>query len=98
MRTKMDNIIGTARRAAAAALISAVLSCGLIVNGQDLVPVSDITGGSSVFVFRGSARPTPRRSAARVRAAVITKTQRLETARRVTVQYAKLIKIAPRRS
>ena len=50
----MEKIIGSARRVAAFAAIWAVLSCGLVSNAQDLVPVSDITGGSSVFVFRGS--------------------------------------------
>ena len=93
----MDKMIRPVRRVAAAAAIWAVISCGLAVNAQDLVPVSDITGGSSVFVFRASARPAPKRFVSKSRT-ITTKTQRLETAKRVNTQYAKLIKTAPRRS
>ncbi|MEP7214240.1 MAG: tetratricopeptide repeat protein [Acidobacteriota bacterium] len=93
----MEKMIGSVRRIAALAAIWAVLSCGVVSNAQDLVPVSDITGGSSVFVFRGSSRPSPKRFVSRVRA-VVSKTQRIETANRVNIQYARLIKTAPRRA
>ena len=97
MNIKMERKSVPARRFAAAAVIWATLSCSLVSNAQDLVPVSDITGGSSVFVFRGNARPAPKRFISRLRPTV-SKSQRLETARRVTTQYARLIKTAPRRT
>lgn len=66
-------------------------------NGQDLVPVSDITGGSSVFVFRSSARTAPKRFTARVKTQR-TKAQRIETAKKVSKQYVTLAKIDPKRA
>lgn len=96
MRTKMLKIIEPARELAAVTAIFAVLSYLPAVRAQDLVPVSDITGGTSVFVFRGNARSAPRRFISKVPPSV-SKSQRLDAARRINVQYARLIKIAPRR-
>ncbi|HMJ08019.1 MAG TPA: tetratricopeptide repeat protein [Pyrinomonadaceae bacterium] len=76
--------------------IWAILSTGLTAGAQDLVPVSDITGGSSVFVFRGSARPSPKRFISKNRVAP-NRSQRLETVRKVSKQYVALAKTAPRR-
>lgn len=69
----------------------------LPVKGQELVSVSDITGGSSVFVFRSSAKSAPRKfvSTAKVKR---TKAQRIETAKKVTKQFVAIAKVTPRRS
>jgi tetratricopeptide (TPR) repeat protein len=66
------------------------------VGAQDLVPVSDISGGSSVFVFRGSSKASPQRFISRTRASR-TKEARLATTRKITEQYETLAKVAPRR-
>ena len=81
------------------ALLSAfvLLPSVFSVHGQDLVPVSDLTGGSSVFVFRNASRATPKRIVIRARA-TRTKTQRIETATRVSRQYVALAKVKPRRT
>lgn len=73
-----------------------VLFFSLPARSQDLVPVSDLTGGSSVFVFRNTARSTPKRVVVKARP-TRTKTQRLETARKVSQQYVTLAKSTPRR-
>lgn len=79
------------------AAMLAVLAGALPVRGQELVSVSDITGGSSVFVFRTSAKAAPRKSVSRTRAAR-TKTQRIETVKKVSKQYVALAKVTPRRA
>jgi tetratricopeptide (TPR) repeat protein len=81
----------------ALALVFAVLISSLPAHSQDLVPVADLAGGSSVFVFRSAARATPKRVVIKTRT-VRTKTQRLETARKVSRQYVALAKVAPRRT
>ncbi len=67
------------------------------VKAQDLVPISDITGGSSVFVFRSSRKAAPKRFVT-VTKTKRTKVQRVETAKRVTKQYVTIAKAAPRRT
>ena len=42
-------------------LIATVMPIGNWVAAQDLVPVSDISGSSSVFVFRNSSKAAPQR-------------------------------------
>ncbi len=76
-------------------LILAVLSAPVASSGQDLVSVSSITGGSSVFVFRNIARSI-RRTIAPARP-TRTKSSRVETARKIKKQYETLAKTAPRR-
>ncbi len=85
------------RRLAAAAALAGVVMTAVPASAQDLVPVSDITGGSSVFVFRSSSKPKPRASTVRVRPTV-SKAQRAETVRKVRKQYVDLAKVAPRRT
>ena len=65
-------------------------------NGQQLVAVTDITGSSSVFVFRTTSKGTPRKAPTRAWAGR-TKNQRTETARKFNKQYVALAKAAPRR-
>jgi superkiller protein 3 len=90
----MKNEFSHAKRVFAAAIAAGLLSGVVPVSAQDLVPVSDITGGSSVFVVRASAKP--RASISRSKPSV-TKTQRIETVKRVKKQYTTLAKTEPRR-
>lgn len=77
-------------------LIAAVFLMPLESTAQGLVPISSITGGSSVFVFRNTPRPARRTVAAerpkRSRA------ERLETAARIRNQYDKLAQTSARRT
>lgn len=84
------------RRSLVLPLILIVFVTTIPVRSQDLVTVADLAGGSSVFVFRSAVRSTPKRVVVKART-VRTKTQRIETARRVTKQYATLAKVKPRR-
>jgi len=63
----------------------------------DIVPVSDITGGSSVFVWpRGASSSRPKPSGFRGKANR-TKEAKVDTNKRITTQYERLAKVAPRR-
>lgn len=64
---------------------------------QELIPVSDVTGGSSVFVLRGGSRTTPKKFSTKARVQR-SKSERIETAKRVSRQYVTLAKIDPRRT
>ena len=77
-------------------LIASLSPVGNWVAAQDLVPVSDISGSSSVFVFRNSAKGSPQRfTPKRSRGS---KEGRIESAKRVTKQYETLAKVTPRRA
>lgn len=67
------------------------------VQAQELVQVSDITGGSSVFVFRSSRKAAPKRFVT-VTKSKRTKVQRVETTRKLTRQFVAVAKTAPRRT
>ena len=84
------------KRFLALLIIFVILVSVVPVRSQDLVPVSDLTGGSSVFVFRNTAKAAPKRVIARTRV-TRTRTERIETAKRVSRQYVTLAKVAPRR-
>jgi tetratricopeptide (TPR) repeat protein len=84
------------KRFLASLIIFVILVSAVPGYSQDLVPVSDLAGGSSVFVFRNTAKAAPRRLVAKTRV-TRTKTQRIETAKRVSKQYVTLAKVAPRR-
>lgn len=77
--------------------LSILASAFSVVAQSDLVPVRDITGGSSVFVFRGGSRSAPKRYVSKTRAKR-TKAQRNDATRRVSKQYVDLAKNAPRRT
>jgi tetratricopeptide (TPR) repeat protein len=66
------------------------------VSGQDLVPVTDISGGSSVFVFRSSSKSAPQKFVSRTRA-TRSKEERRASAVRINIQYERLAKVTPRR-
>lgn len=93
----MKNYFGSVKAVVGAGLTSTLLMGSLPVSGQELVSVSDITGGSSVFVFRSSSKAAPRKFVSRTRTER-TKPQRAETARKVNKQYIALSKVAPRRT
>lgn len=63
---------------------------------DSLVPVRDITGGSSVFVLRGGVRSAPKKYVSKTKV-TRTKAQRVEATRRVSRQYVDLAKVDPRR-
>ena len=82
-------------------ILSAFLFLMLIVQplagiGQDLVAVSSITGGSSVFVFRNIAKAA-KRFVVSVKP-VRTKAQRTETVAKIKKQYETLAKVTPKRA
>lgn len=82
---------------AATAGLSILASAFPAAAQSDLVPVRDITGGSSVFVFKGGSKSAPKRYVSKQRASR-TKAQRNEATRRVSKQYVALAKKAPRRT
>ncbi|MGI8409556.1 MAG: tetratricopeptide repeat protein [Pyrinomonadaceae bacterium] len=92
----MKKILGLIMGFMALGVIFSLFICGKPAAAQDLVAVSDITGGASVFIFRGSSRAAPKKFISGTRT-VRTKAQRFETARRVTRQFIALAKIVPRR-
>jgi superkiller protein 3 len=79
-----------------ATLIASVAPIGNWVAAQDLVPVGDISGNSSVFVFRNSAKGSPQKFVTKQRAAR-SKDAQIASTKRITTQYENLAKVAPRR-
>jgi hypothetical protein len=78
-------------------LVAGSLPGSVPVSGQDLVPVSDITGGSSVFVFRNSHRAATRKFVTAERARRSTAQRRAST-QKINRQYVTLAKVTPRRA
>lgn len=75
---------------------ASLLSNTVVLRAQgELVPMS-LTGGPGIFVLRGSARPAPRTFVSA--RATRSKSQRIESAKRVSKQYTTLAKVAPRRT
>ena len=86
-----------ARLLIAPLLIFAILLSSMPAAAQgDLIPISDVSGGSGVFVLRASSKGPPKRVLPS--RAVRTKEQRIVSARKVTKQYTTLAKVAPRRT
>lgn len=84
-----------ARRALRFSAALAVAGCAAILIGaQDLVPVSSLTGGSSIFVFRSAARAA--RSSAPPARPTRTRSQRIETAKKIRTQYDTIARTTPR--
>ncbi len=78
-------------------VIFAILLTTIPVSAQgDLIPISDVTGGSGIFVMRGGAKGPPKRVLPS--RASRSKAQRIESARKVSKQYTTLAKVAPRRT
>lgn len=79
------------RRTISLVIISAVLWLPVSASAQDLVPISSLTGGSSVFVYRNAARAVRRPSAESKPNR--TKQQRLETVAKLNKQYTATAKL-----
>lgn len=92
----MKKFIGSAKEICGAAIILAVLIGSVPVNGQEVVSLTDITGGSSVFVFRSGSKAAPRKFVSKARTDR-SRPQRAETARKLNKQFIALSKVAPRR-
>jgi tetratricopeptide (TPR) repeat protein len=91
-------MIRRAKTSAVAFLVTiSFLMSTLPLAAQDLVPVSDITGGSSVFVFRGTSKG-PSKKFTTVDRGSRTKGQRIASAQKINRQYVTLAKVAPRRA
>lgn len=78
-------------------LLFTLLLGSLPAAAQDVVPVSDITGGSSIFVFRSSSRSATRKFVSSAKT-TRTKTQHIESAKKINRQYVTLAKVAPVRA
>src|SRR3954452_23207892 len=94
-RVIMRKKVGAAKWLLVAVLIGNLLAAGVPAQ-PELVPVADLTGGSSVFVLRRAAKTGPRKFT--TSAATVTKSQRIERAKKVNRQYVQLAKVTPRRS
>lgn len=78
-------------------VLFAVLMSSVPVSAQsDLIPVSDVTGGSGIFVLRGGSRSAPKRFVSKAKPKR-SKQQGIETVRKMSKQYTTLAKVAPRR-
>ncbi len=75
-------------------LIWLMLVGSLPMKAQDLIQVSDITGGSSVFVFHARKSAPRNFTSQRVKRTVV---QRAVTVKKVTRQYTVIAKTAPKR-
>ncbi len=84
------------KRLGAFLIMCVILMAAVPARSQDLVTVADLAGGSSVFVFRNTSKSAPKRTVVRA-SGDRTKSQRIESARRVSKQYVTLAKVAPRR-
>jgi tetratricopeptide (TPR) repeat protein len=95
-RNIMKKLIGSSKSFGALIVILTLLINAAPSGAQELVSVSDITGGSSVFVFRKTAKGTPNRFVSKARSER-SRSQRIETTRKVSKQYVALAKVTPRR-
>src|SRR5690606_28263291 len=80
----LTSLLKRYKRSMTATVILAFVGAALPAHGQDLVPVSNISGGSGVFVFRKSS--APRRFTSSVKASR-SREQRNASAKRVRKQY-----------
>ena len=75
--------------------VLALIAQPIALMAQNLIGVSSITGGSSVFVFRNIAKAA-KRFIVSVKP-TRTKAQKIETAKKIKKQYETLAKVQPRR-
>jgi FimV-like protein len=78
-------------------LAAAFLASSLPLSAQTIIPVSDITGGSSVFVFKSTPKAATARFVTQAKSKR-TKDQQLQGAKKLNRQYVDLAKVAPRRA
>jgi len=93
----MKNIMRRQKTAISVFLVWTFLIGCLPASGQDLVPISDISGGSSVFVFRTSRKVPPKKFVSTTKS-TRTKAQRVESVKKVAKQFTVIAKAAPRRT
>jgi hypothetical protein len=79
----MDNNTGSKKSPITFVIAVMATVCASLVAAQDIVPVSDIGGGTSVFVFRGASRSVAKKFVAPARTRR-TKLERIESAKKVT--------------
>lgn len=84
------------RRVMSLAIVASVLILPIAATAQDLVPVSSLSGGSSVFLYRNVARAAKRSQP--VVKPTRTKAQRIETVTKLKKQYETIAKVAPKRA
>lgn len=90
-----ENVL--ARSLSASLVLIAILLTTIPISAQgDLIPISDVTGGSGIFVLRGGVKGPPK--SVLPSRANRTKAQRIESTRKVSKQYTALAKVAPRRT
>ncbi len=92
----MLRIESSLRFAVSTVLVAGLLITPILTHAQDLVTVSSLTGGSSVFVFRNTARAAKQTVAAQ--RPTRSKAQRLESSKRIKRQYDTLAKTDTRRT
>lgn len=91
MRSALANL------AFAPLLLIAIFISSTESAAQELIPVGDVSGGSSVFVLRSGSRAAPKKFVSRA-GIQRSKTQRIETVKKVSNQYTTLAKVTPRRT
>lgn len=74
----------------------AILVFVSLMAAQELVPVRDLTGGNSVFLFRGGSRSVSKRFVTQAKSKRSVQ-QRADSAKRVNKQFTTLAKVKPRR-
>jgi tetratricopeptide (TPR) repeat protein len=91
----MFDKMGSPMKVVALVTVVVLLSLPLLSTAQDLVPISSLTGGSSVFLFRNSARAAKR--AIPAMKPNRTKAQRLESVTKIKKQFDTIAKVTPQR-
>ena len=97
LRMKMNNSIYYRKAVLTLFLLTAFLMSGLPLSAQSVIVYSDITGGSSVFVFKNSAKAATRKFIPQTKSR-LSKDQQLAKAKKINRQYVDLAKVAPRRA
>ena len=93
----MSNLSMSRNAFLAIVLMFSLLAAALPSPAQDVAVISDITGGSSVFIFRGSQKSATRKFTTQERSGR-SKSQRIAVGKKITRQYVTLAKVAPRRA
>ena len=78
-------------------ILAAFLTTGSPIFGQSAIVYSDITGGSSVFVFKSSAKSATKKYVAQTKSK-LSREQQLAKSKKINTQYVQLAKAAPRRA
>src|SRR5206468_74973 len=93
-RKRKNRMLDTSRvvqKVFSLALTGVLLWLPIAASAQDLVPISSLTGGSSVFVFRNAARAA--RRVIPIAKPARTKSQQMETVAKLNKQYTATSKL-----